>query len=100
MEPTLSPGDRVLMNPQSTVKNGDVVVVRHPTDPSLLVVKRIGRILGKSQVELVSDNPDEGTDSRTWGPVDIDLIVGVVTLQVERAFEVDSPSNFATRLRR
>jgi len=33
---------------------------------------------------LASDNPDEGTDSRTWGPVPPDRVVGVVTLILDR----------------
>ena len=35
-------------------------------------------------LHLTSDNPEEGSDSRSWGLVAPDNVVGVVTLVMDR----------------
>jgi nickel-type superoxide dismutase maturation protease len=79
MVPTLSAGDFVLVKPTSgPILSGSIVVAQHPLEHDLLIVKR-------SRVDsggywLDSDNEDEGSDSRDFGPVSPGAIVGVVTV--------------------
>lgn len=84
MEPTLTAGEFVLVDERRTPSVGDVVVVRHPHDNDLLVIKRLTERGPDEQLMLSSDNPVAGTDSRAWGPVDAVRLVGVVTLVLDR----------------
>lgn len=84
MVPTLEPGQFVLVDPQRSPKTGELVLARHPDQDEILVVKRLGSITDDRRFVLVSDNPDAGTDSRTWGPVGQDLIEGTVTLLLDQ----------------
>lgn len=84
MEPTLRDGDFVLVDPHGRPTRGAVVVAR-PAALKIEVVKRVGSICGDA-FELVSDNAEVGTDSRTWGLVDLAAIEGVVTLIIDRPF--------------
>jgi len=63
------------------------VVVEHPERPGYEMVKRVealpgervgDRILGPDEYWLVGDRPDASTDSRTFGPVSRNSILGVV----------------------
>jgi nickel-type superoxide dismutase maturation protease len=78
MQPTLRPGDWLLIRRSRRVRPGQVVVARHPARPTLLLVKRaIRREDGGWWLE--SDSPDAGVvDSRSFGPVPPGLIEGVL----------------------
>jgi signal peptidase I len=82
MAPALARGDRVLVNRAaywfSRPRPGDVVVLRDPRAPQRLLVKRIERAAGRDAWEVAGDNPPASTDSRAFGPVGRDLIVGKV----------------------
>ncbi|NYI06322.1 nickel-type superoxide dismutase maturation protease [Allostreptomyces psammosilenae] len=68
MVPTLRHGDRLLIRWGAAVRPGDVVVARHPEQPSLLIVKRAeGRRDGGWW--LLGDNPFAEGDSRGFGAV-------------------------------
>lgn len=75
MLPALGDGDRLLVRVTRRVRPGDVVVVRDPATPSRLVVKRAAE-LRQGAVIVLGDNPSESRDSRSFGPVRRDLIVG------------------------
>ena len=81
MVPTLSPGQQVLVNPTAYrdrhPQTGDVVVARHPHQTDLVVIKRVGRV-DSSALQLLGDNPQQTTDSRDYGPVPIDCLLGQV----------------------
>ncbi|GJF32184.1 hypothetical protein KNE206_48840 [Kitasatospora sp. NE20-6] len=80
MRPTLRDGDRVLVRYGARLRPGAVAVVRHPLRQDLLVVKRAaGRRRGGWW--LLSDNPLVTTDSREFGPVPDDLVLGRVLLR-------------------
>ncbi len=80
MTPTLRDGQFVLVDSGRMPSVGELVVAEHPAEPGRLVVKRVGALVGDSSFELVSDNPEAGTDSRTWGPVLAENVRGTVTL--------------------
>lgn len=84
MEPTLSPGDIVFVDPRAYLnqrpKAGDVVVATHPQQPDVEIVKRV-EFTNDEGAYLVSDNQDEldAADSRRFGIVPFTLIIGRVT---------------------
>jgi nickel-type superoxide dismutase maturation protease len=79
MEPTLRPGDWLLVRRTRRVRPGQVVLARHPERPGMLLVKRAGHLLPAGWW-LVSDNPEAvgAVDSRSFGPVPATLIEGRV----------------------
>ena len=94
MVPTLEPGSFVIVDPSPTavaaITPGDVVVVRHPAR-ELAMIKRVTSVDGGHTVEVGSDNPAEGTDSRHFGPVSSTGVVGVVTRVLEWPFPAPGP---------
>jgi hypothetical protein len=93
MVPALRPGDWLLVDPTRArwPRRWSLVVVREPGS-DLVVVKRLaGRprdrvvragdpatVLGASEAWLASDAPDAGIDSRRYGPVDLERLLGRV----------------------
>ncbi|TLZ54226.1 MAG: signal peptidase I [Methanobacteriota archaeon] len=88
MRPTLEPGDYVLVNRWAyrfqSPKPGDLVVVRDPETLDRFLVKRVSDAAGPSQVHLAGDNQPLSRDSRAFGPVSIDRIVGKVWIRLKR----------------
>ena len=84
MLPTLREGDLLLVRHGARVGVGDLVVARFPD--GTLAVKRAAEKrrtrTGEAGWWLLSDNPDEGVDSRHRGPVAEEQVVGVVRLRV------------------
>ena len=82
MEPTAKDGDYLLVNPRAYRRRhpapGDVVIARHPIDADTIITKRVASV-ADCGVELASDNPDRGQDSRAFGPLPLDLLRGQVT---------------------
>jgi nickel-type superoxide dismutase maturation protease len=75
MVPTLHHGDQLLVQYGASVRPGDVVVLRHPFQQDLLVVKRaVERREGGWWV--LGDNPYAGGDSTDYGVVPEELILG------------------------
>lgn len=74
MLPTLLPGDRLLVLPRP-VRPGCLVVVSHPRNPGLLLVKRADAA-DRRTVTVRGDNPSASTDSRHFGPVPRRLVLG------------------------
>ncbi len=74
MRPTLEPGDRLVCVPPWRLRAGDVVALRDPRDGRLLV-KRVVAI-DASGVTVAGDNPGASTDSRTFGVVGRDRVIG------------------------
>jgi len=99
MRPAIEPGDWLLIDPTtaSWPRRGSVVVFREP-DSDVLAIKRVAAtpgdrvpyadgylILGADEAWLLSDAPDaelmaaglgEPVDSRRYGPVPVELLVG------------------------
>jgi mitochondrial inner membrane protease subunit 1 len=77
MEPTLAPGDRVLVLRARRLHAEDVVAVRDPRDRRRVLVKRIGAVL-EDEIVVRGDNPAASTDSRSFGPVPRSSVIGRV----------------------
>lgn len=87
MQPTLRSGDYVVVNTWAyrsrAPRAGDIVVLRHPRQPALCIVKRVAGTPSKDEVFVVGDNADESEDSRAFGTVRRKLIVGKVWLRLK-----------------
>ena len=92
MAPALAPGDWLLIDPTPTrwPRRGSVVVIREP-DSGILAVKRIAagphdRVrtgpgaltlgLASDEAWLLGDNRNHSVDSRRYGPVPLEALVG------------------------
>jgi nickel-type superoxide dismutase maturation protease len=77
MYPTLKHGDQLLVHYRAPVKAGDIAVLKHPLQQDLLIVKRlVERRDGGWWV--LGDNPGAEGDSRLFGTVPDDLLLGRV----------------------
>jgi nickel-type superoxide dismutase maturation protease len=88
MRPALQPGDYVLVNRWAyrfrTPRPGDLVVVADPEAPERFLVKRISGTRGAGEIELAGDNRAASRDSRSFGPVPVERIVGKVWLRLKQ----------------
>ena len=83
MAPLLKPGDEVLIDPRAyrrtPPRTDDIVVARHPYRTDLRLVKRVTEVLETGHCHVQGDNPAESTDSRIYGPLPPERILGRVT---------------------
>lgn len=77
MVPTLYHGDRLLVQRGAPVRPGDVVILRHPLQQDLLVVKRAAERRGRGWWVL-GDNAYAGGDSTDYGTVPEELVLARV----------------------
>lgn len=56
---------------------GDIVAVRDPRQTRRILIKRISEI-NDDKVLVMGDNPLASTDSRTFGPITLDMVLGKV----------------------
>ena len=82
MVPALNPGDWIAVDMAAYTtrppRSGDVVLARDPRDPERTLVKRVDHTDLHSNVWLLGENAESSTDSRTFGPVTPDAILGRV----------------------
>ena len=87
MEPGLRAGDYVLVNRWAyrsrPPRVGDIVVLRHPREGAIHIVKRVSALPSPENVFVVGDNADMSEDSRVFGPIDRSLVVGRVWLRLK-----------------
>ncbi|MEU3247788.1 MULTISPECIES: nickel-type superoxide dismutase maturation protease [unclassified Streptomyces] len=80
MVPTLQHGDRLVVQYGARVRPGDVVVLRHPFQQDLLVVKRAAH-RREAGWWVLGDNAFAGGDSTDYGTVPEELVLGKVRLR-------------------
>lgn len=100
MEPTFDNGDYLIVDELSynllrEPRKGEVIVFRYPLDPSKFFIKRVASLpgetieidgrkitLGENEYFVLGDNKSASSDSRIWGPVPENLIVGRTLLRL------------------
>lgn len=75
MEPTMRNGDWWFVRRTRRLRPGDAALMVHPRRPEALVVKRLVR-RDPEGWWVLGDNAEMSEDSRQFGPVPQDLIVG------------------------
>ena len=82
MEPTFFEGDSVIVNRLAYLfkkpNKNDVIILKYPKNKKREIMKRIQRVTHKSYF-LVGDNVIQSTDSRHFGLVQKESIIGKVT---------------------
>ncbi len=83
MLPTLKEGDIIFYDPRAYRQQfpvmDDIVIVQHPARSELKIVKRVENVTSDGRVFIIGDNVAETTDSRDFGHVPVDEILGRVT---------------------
>ena len=77
MVPTLGHGDQLVVQWGARIRPGDVVVLRHPFQQDLLVVKRAAQ-RREGGWWVLGDNAYAGGDSTDYGTVPDELVLGKV----------------------
>ena len=80
MNPSYRDGDWVLVLRSERLQPGAVAAVRDPRETRRILIKRVIR-REVSSWWVAGDNPTASTDSRTFGPVPPELVVGRVLLR-------------------
>ncbi|MEU9979917.1 nickel-type superoxide dismutase maturation protease [Streptomyces sp. NPDC050856] len=78
MVPTLRHGDRLLVHYGARPRAGDVAVLRHPLQQDLLIVKRLVERRDGGWWVLGDNTDAEAVDSRAFGAVPAELVLGRV----------------------
>ena len=90
MWPTLKPKDRVIVRPLNQQSElppiGAIVVCIHPHQPSCRVIKRLSAVTD-SQLTILGDCPDASTDSRQWGSIPRECLIGQVVARAAAPLE-------------
>lgn len=77
MQPLLMDGDHVLVQQCTHADIGDVVLFRHPYRTDIRIIKRIQDSTEEGAF-LIGDNPEETTDSTSFGRVPWTHLIGRV----------------------
>ena len=82
MLPTLTEGQEILVRPIESSRHqfeaGTIVLMQHPIQSDVQMIKRITSIDDEDAITVLGDNADESTDSRQFGRVRKRHILGVV----------------------
>ncbi len=83
MFPVLKEGEEVLVDTKAyhrcLPEMGDLVIAWHPHQPNLRIIKRVVRVDEKGNCFLMGENSLESSDSRSFGWVSLQQIIGKVT---------------------
>jgi nickel-type superoxide dismutase maturation protease len=86
MLPTLAPGDPILVDlgayRRAPPRPGEVVLARHPYRTDLRMVKRVVSLAADGRCALAGDNPEESTDSRAFGLLPEERVLGRVVARL------------------
>ena len=76
MEPALRPGDWIVVSGLSRPPRvGEIVLLRDPREPERLMLKRVAAV-GDGACTVLGDRLEESTDSRMFGPVQLEDVLG------------------------
>ena len=59
------------------IKIGDLILFKHPIIVNRIVIKRVSKITSDGAFFVLGDNPTFSTDSRTYGTVCSESIIGI-----------------------
>jgi len=89
MVPTFQNGDYLIVDELTyrlrDPERGEVIIFKYPKDTTKFFIKRViglpgdtvdGKVLEKNQYFVEGDNRDASSDSRFWGPVARNLVIG------------------------
>lgn len=83
MAPLLQDGDIALVDLNAYQRKkpapGHIVYARHPYQRNMNMVKRVKAVKDDGRFQLIGDNPSESTDSRAFGDIPLNHILGRVT---------------------
>jgi nickel-type superoxide dismutase maturation protease len=82
MYPALNAGERVLIKPRAEIRVGDIVLANHPFKSNVSIIKRVAQILDDGRFFLIGDNALESTDSRSFGALRPDDVLGRATCRI------------------
>lgn len=89
MLPLLRAGEFVLVDPAAyrgaAPRLDDIIVFRDPRQPETIAVKRAIYCTEAGACYVLGDNPTASADSRTFGPVAPELILGRVICRFGRS---------------
>ena len=83
MEPTLTDGSDVLvrgLRPEDSpqLSPGDVLWLTHPLHSGQKIIKRLHHVTAEGALYVLGDAEDESSDSRVFGPVPFNRLLGRV----------------------
>lgn len=78
MAPALVADDRLLVRRTRRIRPGDLVVVSDPRRAQRWLAKRVAAVARDGSVDVRGDAPHDSTDSRAFGAVPADHVVGRV----------------------
>lgn len=88
MSPAIMPNDVVVADTSIQVTNsiepGDIIVFEHPKQRETKLVKRVTSISGNSTYNVEGDNAFRSIDSRWFGAIKQEDIIGVVKIRIGR----------------
>lgn len=88
MAPAYRAGDWILIRRTRRVRPDQVIAARDPRDPERIVIKRLVRRTAEGWW-LLGDNPAHSTDSRTFGAVPTESVLGTVLFRYHRSADHD-----------
>lgn len=84
MEPTYRDGDWLIVARGGSHKPDDCVVIERQERPGIFLIKRLIRIDG-AKYWVEGDNKTASTDSRQWGALERNEIIGKVLFRYKKA---------------
>lgn len=82
MLPTLRDGDEVVVQLAGKGKRpfspGDIIIAQHPLK-EMKMIKRVDKVLEDGRLFVLGDNLAESSDSRAFGAISPQLVIGRVT---------------------
>ncbi len=84
MQPALRPGDRLVVATWLEPRVGDIIVLHDPERALAYSVKRVAAITEDALVDVRGDNVNVSRDSRHFGPVQPELVIGRVVFRYGR----------------